>query len=111
MGLTVGCARCHYHKFDPIKQRDYYALQGVFASTMRAERPMFEVDPAIENRYMWVERRLFDLHYAADNLTNEASTVDNAADKVTRWIGEIRQLQAEMAQLQDRYPQLVENLQ
>jgi mono/diheme cytochrome c family protein len=33
LGLTVACARCHDHKFDPISQRDYYALAGVFAST------------------------------------------------------------------------------
>ncbi len=33
MGLTVGCARCHDHKFDPIPTTDFYALQGVFAST------------------------------------------------------------------------------
>jgi hypothetical protein len=33
MGQTVGCARCHDHKFDPIPQRDYYALAGIFAST------------------------------------------------------------------------------
>jgi hypothetical protein len=33
LGLTVACARCHDHKFDPILSRDYYALAGVFAST------------------------------------------------------------------------------
>jgi hypothetical protein len=33
-GLTVGCARCHDHKFDPIPQRDYYSLYGVFASSI-----------------------------------------------------------------------------
>ena len=33
MGLTVGCARCHDHKFDPILQRDYYAMAGIFLST------------------------------------------------------------------------------
>ena len=33
LGLTVACARCHDHKFDPVTQRDYYALAGVFAST------------------------------------------------------------------------------
>ena len=32
-GLTVGCARCHDHKFDPIPTRDYYSLYGVFASS------------------------------------------------------------------------------
>lgn len=30
-GLTVGCARCHDHKFDPIAQQDYYAMQAIFA--------------------------------------------------------------------------------
>ena len=39
MGLTVGCARCHTHKFDPIPQRDYYRLQAVFAGVDRADRP------------------------------------------------------------------------
>ena len=33
MGLTVACARCHDHKYDPIPTRDYYSLYGVFAST------------------------------------------------------------------------------
>jgi len=33
MGLTVSCARCHDHKFDPIPTRDYYAMAGIFAST------------------------------------------------------------------------------
>jgi hypothetical protein len=32
-GLTLGCARCHDHKFDPVTQRDYYALAGFFRST------------------------------------------------------------------------------
>ncbi len=33
MGMTLGCARCHDHKFDPIAQTDYYAMAGIFAST------------------------------------------------------------------------------
>jgi hypothetical protein len=33
LGLTLGCARCHDHKFDPIPTKDYYALAGIFAST------------------------------------------------------------------------------
>ena len=33
LGMTLGCARCHDHKFDPIRQRDYYALAGIFSST------------------------------------------------------------------------------
>jgi hypothetical protein len=33
MGLTISCARCHDHKFDPVSQQDYFALAGVFSST------------------------------------------------------------------------------
>jgi len=33
MGLTMSCARCHDHKFDPVSQQDYFALAGVFSST------------------------------------------------------------------------------
>src|SRR5262249_8970140 len=33
LGLTINCARCHDHKFDPISQEDYYGLYGIFQST------------------------------------------------------------------------------
>ncbi|QDU37290.1 Planctomycete cytochrome C [Maioricimonas rarisocia] len=40
LGLTVACARCHDHKYDPIPTSDYYALAGVFASTEMFNRPL-----------------------------------------------------------------------
>ena len=43
LGLTIHCARCHDHKFDPITQHDYYALYGFFSST-RYPRPGIELD-------------------------------------------------------------------
>ena len=40
LGLTVACARCHDHKFDPISAEDYHALAGVFASSRQVGRPL-----------------------------------------------------------------------
>ncbi len=44
VSMTVHCARCHDHKFDPIKQADYYSLQAVFAGVDRSDRP-YDLDP------------------------------------------------------------------
>jgi mono/diheme cytochrome c family protein len=40
LGLTVACARCHDHKYDPISNKDYYALAGIYASTDYREYPL-----------------------------------------------------------------------
>jgi hypothetical protein len=44
LGLTVACARCHDHKFDPITTQDYYALAGVFKSSRYVEAPAAPAD-------------------------------------------------------------------
>lgn len=49
LGLTVACARCHDHKFDPIPTEDYYALAGVFASTEMWNSPLNEDIEAEKN--------------------------------------------------------------
>src|SRR6185295_9448143 len=40
LALTLGCAQCHDHKYDPIPTRDYYALLGVFKNTRNRETPL-----------------------------------------------------------------------
>ena len=45
LGLTIGCARCHDHKYDPIPTRDYYRLASVFGHTIRTE---IDYDPALD---------------------------------------------------------------
>lgn len=47
--LTAHCSRCHDHKFDPIPQTDYYALQAVFAGTEKAEK-LYDPDPRLHMR-------------------------------------------------------------
>ena len=110
LGLTIACARCHDHKFDPIKQTDYQGLAGVFASTMRAERPMrADIDPKVETRYLWVAQRLFDMNVIMGILSNgeKETNPEWAAKKLEGMKLEQKQLQAEIATLKDRYPEMV----
>ena len=58
--LTVQCARCHDHKFDPIRQRDYFALQAVFAGVERANRK-YDLDPEVYRKRMGLMKRKNDL--------------------------------------------------
>ena len=68
LGLSVGCARCHDHKFDPIAQRDYYALQAIFAGVRHGERDIKPPDyderlrqePLVRSELAAVERQLAD---------------------------------------------------
>ncbi|MFZ9792202.1 MAG: DUF1549 domain-containing protein, partial [Gemmataceae bacterium] len=49
MGMTIGCSRCHDHKFDPIPTRDYYSMAGIFKSTKTLIH---------DNVSRWVDRQL-----------------------------------------------------
>src|SRR5205814_9062526 len=51
LGLTVGCARCHNQKFDPILQKDYYRLQAFFANTSFGDGPVPPKDPEERRKY------------------------------------------------------------
>ena len=56
LGLTVGCARCHDHKYDPIPTTDYYALGGVFLNTEYHEYPL--APKAVVEEYKAKEKAL-----------------------------------------------------
>jgi Protein of unknown function (DUF1553)/Protein of unknown function (DUF1549)/Planctomycete cytochrome C len=109
LGLSVACARCHDHKFDPIRQMDYARLTSVFASTSRALRPFFEIDPKTETRFMWVYQRMFDLHYTANLLEGDpGSKPEQAARQVKKFRSELAQLQAEIDAMSKEYPQIAD---
>ena len=57
LSVTLHCARCHEHKFDPISQRDYYRMQAVFAGVARGDRD-YDADPATgKDRARWLAVR------------------------------------------------------
>ena len=84
LGLTVSCARCHDHKFDPIPQLDYYSLAGVFQNTRFAEVPLVPQETvAARERHLaqlaGLEGKLKELDarlQAAQRDPNEDETLD-----------------------------------
>ena len=95
---TVHCARCHDHKFDPIKQSDYYAVQSVFAGIDRADRP-FDNDPvtSARRRELLKQRRVVqvELQPLSDKLENATSP---ELDRLDARIKDARLLAAHIAE-------------
>ena len=108
LGLTVGCARCHDHKFDPILTKDYYALSGMFASTMAAPRPLAEVDKETEQKFMYTAQRLFYLSYMANLMNSEpGSKPEEAAKKSAQFTKEMLETRDAMAFLKETHPEML----
>jgi hypothetical protein len=80
MGISVACARCHDHKFDPIEQADYYALAGVFrststmANTAHVSRWTERVLPHPEN-----SKRQAEFNAEKEAIESQIETLKNAA--------------------------------
>ncbi len=96
LGLAVGCARCHDHKFDPIPTRDYYALAGILSSTASVERAKgwrqgrtwthvpLPIDPQLE-------KALEDLH---------KQQVDQAKEALPKAEAELKKAKEHLAELE-----------
>lgn len=102
LGLTIGCARCHDHKFDPISAIDYYALAGIFYSTKSM------ADRAFVSK--WMERPLPSQAIAAKRAEHQAK-IDAAKAELAQTQPDnaeaIKQKQAAVEQLEKDMPQFV----
>ena len=78
LGLTVACARCHDHKFDPIPTKDYYSLYGVFANTIAPTRVALE--PTLRAKIPQTPELLDYLAKMADLQKKEEALRDQAAE-------------------------------
>jgi len=111
LGLTVACARCHDHKFDPISSKDYYALAGVFASTAVATRPLHAIDPADEARFVWIRQHLQSLDFIVRTLSEgeknkEVPLTAQSIRKIDECKAEMETLRVELTAIKERNPEL-----
>ena len=96
MGLTVQCARCHDHKFDPILQRDYYKLMAVYQAVWDPENWL----PADLNHGPWPSRMVLDMNdsdrsaWIKDVTSNDAKAIRRMDDLLEatyqRYRGELK---------------------
>lgn len=82
MGLTVACARCHNHKYDPVPTDDYYALYGVLNSCEEKRIALPLPDPAPDDWQQELQKRqtAFDTRYATERQTAADRCRDKLAD-------------------------------
>ncbi len=98
MGITVSCARCHDHKFDPISTKDYYALAGIFKSTQTLGSTL----PRNSRVMYWHERPLvpetvvknWETHQQALRKMQDAMKKAKEATEKERLTAELKDLEA-----------------
>ena len=89
LGLTVGCATCHDHKFDPIAQRDFYSMSAFFRNTTQkamddniSDTPPIVVVPRMEDRERWTQLKTDER-----TLRQQAADIRAASnDSFAKWL-------------------------
>lgn len=90
MGLTIQCARCHDHKFDPISQEDYFSMQAIFTSSVEVEEPVITPTEIVswQDRYPLIvhvhEARLAYKHFREGTANRKLTEVERAEEKRLR---------------------------
>ena len=92
LGLTVSCARCHDHKFDPIPTRDYYAMAGIFRST----------DALYGTVNGQGNRQASDLHAIAGNEAERAEKIRKHDNSLYRLNGRLLIMEEEMREYREK---------
>jgi mono/diheme cytochrome c family protein len=109
--VTVHCAQCHNHKFDPISQEDYYSLQAVFAALDRADKKYF-LAPAMTQQFNQLDGRQRELAERRRVIERDvAKDAGEAMAKLDAQIAEIAKKQdraGELAKLRSKRAQLVD---
>ncbi|MEZ5353451.1 MAG: PSD1 and planctomycete cytochrome C domain-containing protein [Bryobacteraceae bacterium] len=109
LGLSVGCARCHDHKFDPIPQRDYYGLHGIFESTAYAHAGLehhqyldrfVALDPKDSDKLSKAQKKMVELYRIVKK--GEGSKPDDPADKRIRYL----EASNELTRLRESFPEV-----
>ncbi len=90
LGQTLGCVRCHDHKFDPIHLQDYYGLAGIFGSTESAY---------VTDRGVWSSILSGEIPESADQLANRAKAMHDHSETVSRIKAEKEALNEQLAEV------------
>ncbi|RMF42513.1 MAG: DUF1553 domain-containing protein [Planctomycetota bacterium] len=106
--VTVQCARCHNHKFDPITQEHYYSLQAVFAALDRADRP-YDPDPAIAARRWQLQQELEQLDQRRQDIEQLiAAKIGDQLNRLDRRIESLQQQTSDSQQPEFGYHSRIE---
>ncbi|PQO41180.1 PSD1 and planctomycete cytochrome C domain-containing protein [Blastopirellula marina] len=116
LGLTIACARCHDHKFDPIRTEDYYALAGIFASTKSManqefvskwlERPLPSAE--IEQQRAEHQKQIDQAKSVLEKLTAEQKVAEKEKNKeqTTAFEKKVKEQTAAVKKLEEAMPPL-----